>query len=254
VQTVEQVVTQDVVQGAVQPDVPPELIPEPIPASDLGDPGIENNSTDMVPSPSPSQSHTFNKPKGKPAVKKLAKDAYSCINQINKQVIKQAKEQGIVIRDTEDESAFGAGFNKGSAEAARSLHQLRNNKVLQAVYTLLEDNIEAIMAKGLMLALGDSASAGVMIKYFIDMYTPKDPIKSDWETESKATNLTQIQQVLQIKMVLDTAGISMSDLRKLVDMSKKAIPESVTGDENITRLIKQIVPDAPELPEDTDNE
>lgn len=176
--------------------------------------------------------------------RKAARDAYVAIREINKDIIKVAKEKGIIVEE-DDSRDLGDALRQGSGEASRLLSERRDNKVLQAIYTLIEDNIEAIVARGIMTALNDPSNNGsVMARYFIDMYTPKAPVKDDWTENNKGGNFTQIQQVLFIKMMADTSGLSMDELQKMVAEKAKNLPK-VEGEKKITRIMKQIVPDKP---------
>lgn len=155
-----------------------------------------------------------NEARGKKAAKKQAREAYSVINKLNKEIVKRGGELGIIP----DKHTGGKGLKEGSSDAAKTLTQYRNNKILQAIYTLLENNIEAIMAKGIMTALSDSSNVGAqMCRYFIDMYTPDESIKHKWESEDTKSQMTYVQQLLYVKMQLDSKGMSVDDLKNLID-------------------------------------
>lgn len=175
--------------------------------------------------------------------RRLAKGAYECIAKINKEIINKAKKMKIypdgMDPDEPVETATpGEMLNKAvvvgssvGAEVGKGLSHARSNKVLQAVYTLLESNIEAIMAKGLMTALTDQSAVGSqMVRYFLDMYVPDETIKRKWEAEDGKGSLTQIQQMLFLKMTMDTSGLSIKELQGLVS-------ERTVSLKNVTDLI-----------------
>jgi hypothetical protein len=206
-------------------------------------PLVPDGSTPATPAPAqpPEKKSTMGR-RGK--ARKAARDAYVAIKEINKDIIKVAKERGIIVEE-DNSRDLGDALRQGSGEASRLLADRRDDKVLQAIYTLIEDNIEAIVARGIMTALSDPSSNGsVMARYFIDMYTPKAPVKDDWAENNKGGNFTQIQQVLFIKMMADTSGLSMDELQKMVAEKAKNLPK-VEGEKKITRIMKQIVPDEP---------
>ncbi len=181
------------------------------------------------------------KKQGMRTVRKVAKDAYSCITQLNKNIIEKAKEIGIKP-ESDDVSDLSAALRAGSVDAAGKLGA-RNSKVLNAVYTLLEDNIEAIMCTGIMMALNGNKE---MVKYYLDMYTPKAPVKDGWDQGQGPTNNTTIQQIMFIKMMKDVSGMTMEDMKKLVEEKTKEITkEDKSKAIDAEVLIKSFIPEEP---------
>lgn len=170
--------------------------------------------------------------KGKKEAKKIAREAYAAVNKINKEVIKRCKSMGVVV--SEPKEKLGEQLREGSSEAAKTLAQMRDNKKLRAIYTLLEDNIEAIMMKGMLFALTDNSTVGAqMCRFFIDMYTPDQAVNRNWEPDDHGKGIGFIQNLLYIKMQADANKMSLDDLQKLIKEKTAINADAVVVEEEV---------------------
>lgn len=129
--------------------------------------------------------------------------------QMNKAIVKHAKEQyGI---DIHAQSPVTTG--KITSENAEAMLIRRDDKVLKSLYTLIESEILSIALIGIMKAKEGDIS---MVKYWCDKYLPPEVINKQWDKGEQGTSVTYIQQAVQVKMMMDSQGMSMDDVHKLL--------------------------------------
>jgi hypothetical protein len=142
------------------------------------------------------------------------KASYQELKEINRTIELRAKALGIELRTQPIIPGGPADSVKG-----RKMAKCRNDRVLQAIYTLMEDNILHIELRGIVLALTDDGIIGKdLIKFFCNKYLPSVEAHQSWGDKSDQSNAAGfIQQAFKVKMMLDIRGYKIDDILKLLD-------------------------------------
>lgn len=162
----------------------------------------------------------------KQQTKRLLSQNKDIADQMNKAIVSHAKKQyGIDVHAQE--------HGKVSKENAEALLIRRDDKVLKSLYTLIESEILSIALIGIMKAKEGDIS---MVKYWCDKYLPPEVINKTWDKGDTGTSVTFIQQAVQVKMMMDSQGMSMDDVHRLLTSS---IPSQTLVDTTSTTVDKE---------------
>lgn len=136
-------------------------------------------------------------------------DAKELVAQLNKAITDRCGEFGV------DRSVLQSHTQANVKTDPSAMGKRANDKVLNAIYTLLDANIEAIVLNGLIIGMSDTSATGAsMVRYWVDKYTPQEQINKTWDKGEQSNSITFLQQAIQVKMMVDASGKSLDEVLK----------------------------------------